>query len=72
MQSLPLFDSIPPELTRPPTPSRESLKAEGKRKGDLAYAATADAWKEAIYKIAVTEFLPRRYESFIFEDFTKY
>lgn len=49
-------------------PSRaESAAEERRRKQRLAYDATKDDWKRAVYEFAVEVFLPRQHEPFIFE-----
>jgi len=59
-----LFSDAPAPVKRSVT--RES---EQRRKAGLAYAATCEVWKAAVYEYAVNVFLPRSNE-FIFESLT--
>lgn len=53
--------------TLTPGEKKQSKIAERRRKAKQAFAATSAAWKNATYKIAVEEFLPRHKE-FLFEE----
>lgn len=63
---------FPDVITSKPTRAQriETQTAERKRKKKLAYDATSEKWKAAVWDYAINVYLPNAAGRFIFEDLT--